>query len=271
MLHNRPMHTRALLALVLLAAACAKAEPAAPITPAPESVASAARAPEAGPMRLAAPDAAAPEAAAPDAAPAAAALDARCTGAKIDLTAILLDAACIDGSRGAESAPSLRVTASALPHVAPGAEGIATVTFTNDGAADVDLHIRVPLFSDNGPGFGFGPGGGDKPKPPPPRAVPGRASTKSADGKRSFDATWSVLTAISTRYAHVRIAPGGAAELRVAVAARGFLPGKTYEPSAFDIDSPPDALPVGRYKVTLRLGIATGDVAPPVLDLDVRR
>lgn len=261
----------ALVTLVGFAGACAKAEPAAPIASAPELAASAARAPD--PPSRDAETAVAFDASATDAALASAPLDPRCVGAKIDLTAILLDGACVDGTRDDAAAPSLRVTVSAPPRLAPGAEGIATVTYANTGAVDLDLHVALPTFGLDGLGGlgGFGPGAGVKPSPPPPRAVPGRPSTTSADGKRSFDATWSVMTALATRYAHVRIAPGGVAELRVTLAARGFLPGKTYDPSRFEIGSPPDPLPPGRYKITLRLPVATGGVPSPVVDLDVRR
>ena len=270
-------HARAFVPLVALACACAKAEPAAPMAPAPETAASAVRVPDPPPPRDAGTDtASAPtfDAGTRDAALAAAApLDPRCAGAKIDLTAILLDGACVDGSRDDPAAPSLRVTVSAPPRLAPGAEGIVTVTYANTGATELDLHVALPtptlaLGGPGGGGFGFG---GDKPSPPPPRAVPGRPSTKSADGKRSFDATWSVLTTMVFRYAHVRIAPGGAAELRVIVPARGFLPGKNYDSSGFDVDSPPDPLPPGRYKVTLRVPVATDGVASPIVDLEVHR
>jgi hypothetical protein len=100
--------------------------------------------------------------------------------------------------------------------------------------------------------------------------VPVRQSTTSADGKRSFDATWSELTAMRTSYAHVRIAPGGTADLSVTISARGFLPNKNYPPSNFRIDSPPDPLPAGRYKVTLRIPLEPLGIPSPVVDLEVR-
>jgi hypothetical protein len=51
--------------------------------------------------------------------------------------------------------------------------------------------------------------------------------------------------------------------------ARGFLPNKTYNSTEHDINSPPDPLPPGRYKVTLHLPIATEGIESPVVDLEV--
>jgi hypothetical protein len=254
----------AVAVLALVAAGCAKTEPATRIAPAPET-ASTARAPappaiDAGTASI--DSGAPPTATAPQ--------DPRCAGAAIDLTAILLDRACVDGDRAndAEPASPTRVTVAAPPRLAPGAEGIATVTFTNVGAADLDLYVAVPRSLGFGLGMGFGPADDAK---APPRAVSGRQSTTSADGKRSFDARWSELTALAQSYAHVRVPPGGAADLRVTLRARGFLPGKAYEPSSFSIDSPPDPLPVGRYKITLAVIIGTRGITAPVVDLEVRR
>src|SRR5262249_17820040 len=161
-------------------------------------------------------------------------------------TAILLDGACVDGTQASEAEPASppQVTVAAPPRLAPGAEGIATVTFTNAGATALDLHVAAPPSAR----FGLGPGAGPL-AAGRPHAVTVRQSTTSADGKRSFDATWSELTAFESRYAHVRVEPGGKAELRLTLRARGFLPGKKYDGTRFRIDAPPDPLPAGRYKV----------------------
>jgi hypothetical protein len=212
--------------------------------------------------------------------------DPRCAGSAIDLTAVLLDRLCGEATTSAGRVPAgaLRFAISAPPRLAPGAEGIARVTLTNVTPGDVDLRVYLSgsaMFgSGPGAGFGFGPGAppgaGPRAAPAPPRAVRAvRAvdvgqSTTSPDGKRSFDATWAELSALSP-HVLVRLAPGGSAELHVTLRARGFLPGKDYAPSRYSIDSPPDPLPPGRYKVTPRLGIDADGADALVVDLEVRR
>jgi len=156
------------------------------------------------------------------------------------------------------------VSLATTARLSPGAEGTAMVTFTNTTSADVDLLFTVPRSSDFGPGLGIG---ALDAAPKAPRAVHIRQSTTSADGKRSFDATWLMLSAVPP-VALVRLAPAGTAQLRVRLVARGFLPSKTYPPG--NIDEPPDPLPRGRYKVTLFLPIETGGIDRPIIDLDVR-
>jgi hypothetical protein len=259
---------RTLALAAALVMACSKTEPAGQTLPPsagsvarPDPGVSAAPVPQASAssVALAAVADAGSEAAAPT-------IDARCTGSAIDLTRILLEGGCRIGGREGSPLPagSLRVTVSAPARLAPGAEGIARVTLTNTTSTDLDLRIAHRAL--NGPGSLGLPG--SAPEAPSPVTV--RQSTTSADGKQRFDATWAMLGLLDP-FVRVRLAPGGSADLRVTLRARGFLPGKNYEPSRFSIDDPPDPLPPGRYRVTLHLGVEAEDAGSEVVDLEVRR
>ena len=269
-----------LAAFTLLAfVACAKTEPAVQIAPPADSSASPRASGSIGASVAAPVDAGGATGASPDAGgdsgPARADLEPACAGAAIDLTTVLLDGLCEDGTEGvAVPAGALRASVAAPSRLAPGAEGITTITWTNTTGAPLDLYVAVPPPSLDGPGIGFGLGGGARvrdsgAKPKEARTVPVGQSTTSADGKRTFNATWSMLTARS-QTAHVRLAAAGTLLFRTTLRARGFLPSKTYGPD-LSVNDPPDPLPVGRYRVTLLDPIWRKAAESPSVDLDVRK
>jgi hypothetical protein len=201
--------------------------------------------------------------------------DPRCSGASLDLNALLKDRICtVDRRAKAPRLPAsaLKVTVDAPPRLAPGTEGEATVTFANVSGSDVALELWAP-DRNNGPELGFGAGGlgagSAPPKPTRPEALHIAIGRASADG-RSFDATWVMLGAMTDDDFRVHLPAGGNAQLRVLVAARGFLPGKQY-PMSDSIDRPTDPLPPGRYKMTLKLPVEVEPPAWPVIDLVVGR
>ncbi len=201
--------------------------------------------------------------------------DPRCSGASLDLNALLKDGICtVDRHASAPRLPAsaLKVTVDAPPRLAPGAEGEATVTFGNVSGSDVALDLWA-RSQNNGPELGFGSGGlgagSAPPKPTGPEALHIAIGRASADG-RSFDATWGVLGAMTAADFRVHLPAGGKAQLRVLVAARGFVPGKRY-PINDSIDSPTDPLPPGRYKMTLKLPVEVEPPTWPVIDLVVGR
>jgi hypothetical protein len=223
----------------------------------------------AAPLEAGARDAAALTAAPqPDAAILAAPADPRCTGSAIDLTSVLLNHLCAvprDLQRAVDPG-AVRVTAAGPKRLRPGEEGDVVVTLTNITALPLELLVAEPL--DAGSSLRIGPGAGAT-SAKPPETIPLEPSIASADGKRSFDRPWALLTALPS-HDLVRLDPGGAAQLRTTLVARGFLPGKRYEPSGFGGNAAPDPLPPGPYRVTLRLPLATRDIVSATFDLEVR-
>jgi hypothetical protein len=264
------MRLPSLLGLVVLAA-CAKNEstspaaqpveaspfvvPARPAPPAPALVEADASSEDAGAMAVAAVDAAPPP------------LAAQCIGGMLDLTFLVQAGLCRDGTRGKPvKAGALRMMAVPPKPLARGASGSSLVTLMNTSGAELDLYVDLPSFETVAR---ISSGGAPAAPPRDGPTLKIRQSTTSADGKRSFDATWNVLGLLAP-VAHFRLASGGTALLRVSVHARGFLPGKDYEPGSHAIDDPPDPLPPGRYKVTLHVPVWTEGTPSPVVDLEVR-
>jgi hypothetical protein len=271
------MRRRAALGLTLLATTCSKPEVAAPSGQRPDASANLVASPLSVSGSVAATGSPVQDAAAMvvnGSAPApAVASDPRCEGSFVDLTAVLLEGNCLDpraaggagsvalGAPQSDAGASVRVSVVGPGRLAPGAEGIARITWTNTSAAAVEL--SVGHYESASVGLGVGAGAA-----PPVRTIHVFQSTTSADGKRSFNPTWKLFGAGFGSPAHLRLAPSGSAELRVAIRARGFLPGKDY-PTDTPFEEPRDPLPAGRYHVALDVDV--DGMARPGFDLEVGR